>query len=120
MRACRTVVCALAMALLAMPAAQAQEEMKKTPNCDRDPDSDLCDLEMAAQAIDDDDTREKILQVAAAAGVVIALFSLFTGDDDEDSRSFGPATRQARPRVEFAPIYDPDSNMLMARGRIRF
>lgn len=126
MRACRTVVCAsFAMALLAMPAAQAQEEMRETPELARcagltGPELTDCLARETAKATDDDDTREKILQIGAAAGVVLVLFSLFTGDDDEDSTSFAPGEGQARPRVEFAPIYDPDSNMLMARGRIRF
>lgn len=126
MRACcRTVVCALAMGLLAIPAAQAQEEMRENPELARcaglmGPALTDCIARETAKATDDDDTREKILQIGAAAGVVLILFSLFTGDDDEDSTSFAPGERQARPRVEFAPIYDPDANMLMARGRIRF
>lgn len=128
MRACRTVVCAsFAMALLAMPAAQAQEEMEASPEvperCKGLTGSALKTCiagDQLAKITDDDDTAEQILQYTAAVVGVILIFSLLTGDDDEDSTSFGPATRQARPLVEFAPIYDPDSNMLMARGRIRF
>lgn len=125
MRACSIVACALAMGLLSVPTAKAQEEMQGVPDPARcagltGPDLTRCLGIEASKATDDDDTREKILQIAAAAGVVLVLFSLFTGDDDEDSTSFAPGERQARPRVEFAPIYDPDANMLMARGRIRF
>ena len=125
MRACRTVVCALAMGLLSVTAAKAQEEMRETPQLAQcadltGPELTDCLAREAAKATDDDDTREKILQIGAAVGVVLILLSVLAGDDDEDSTSFAPGERQARPRVEFAPIYDPDANMLMARGRIRF
>ena len=126
MRACQTVACAsFAMALLAMPAAKAQEEMGTTPEvskCAGLKGAELTDClaREAAKTTNDDDTREKILQIGAAVGVAIILFSLLTGDDDEDTTSFASGERQARPRVEFAPIYDPNANMLMARGRIRF
>ena len=118
------------MALLAMPAAQAQEEMEASPEvperCKGLTGStlDACIAGDQLAKITDDDTAEQILQytaavVAAVVGVIL-VFSFLTGDGDEESTSFAPGERQARPRVEFAPIYDPDANMLMARRRIRF